>query len=142
MPKFKKNSRKTLKSNKISDEIFKLKSVRISAILGGFFLVLSLLFNGTEIYFNGIISIYLGKTLYWEILDYAIKVIVILFAFFFMMISVGNFKELTGKPVKLKEILLLFGLSLIQTIRNIWVFAFTLIGLFIILFYFYLIQDY
>ncbi len=142
MPKYKKNSKKTLKSNKISDEAFKLKSVRISAILGGFFLVLSLLFNGTEIFFNGIISIYLGKTIYWETLDNALKVSVILIAFFFMLISVGNFKELTGKPVNLKEILLLLGLSLIQTIRNVWVFIFTLIGLFIILIYLYLIQDY
>ena len=58
-----------------------------------------------------------------------------------MMISLGNYKELTGKPVKLKEILFLLGLSLIQTIRSLVVFILTLIGVFAILFYLYLIQE-
>ena len=141
MPKFKKEQKKSVKSKKISEEAFLLKSVRISVILAGIFLVISLFFNGTEFFFEGIITIYVNKEIYWEILDNAIKVSVILFSFFFIMISIGNYKELTGKPVKLKEILLLIGLSLVQTIRNLWVFVFTLIGLLIILFYLYLIQD-
>jgi hypothetical protein len=141
MPKFKKEQKKSVKSKKISEEAFLIKSVRISVILAGIFLVISLFFNGTEFFFEGIITIYVNKEIYWEILDNAIKVSVILFSFFFIMISIGNYKELTGKPVKLKEILLLIGLSLVQTIRNLWVFVFTLIGLLIILFYLYLIQD-
>ncbi len=141
MPKFKKEQKKSVKSKKISEEAFLLKSVRISVILAGIFLVISLFFNGTEFFFEGIITIYVNKEIHWEILDNAIKVSVILFSFFFIIISIGNYKELTGKPVKLKEILLLIGLSLVQTIRNLWVFVFTLIGLLIILFYLYLIQD-
>ena len=58
-----------------------------------------------------------------------------------MMISLGNYKELTGKPVKSKEILFLFGLSLVQTIRSLIVFIFTLIALLLVIFYLYLIQE-
>ena len=58
-----------------------------------------------------------------------------------MMISIGNFKELTGKPVGLKEILLLVGLSLVQTMKNLYVFIFALIGLSLLLIYLYLIQE-
>jgi len=142
MPKFKKEPKKKTKSKKnLPRDKLILKSVKISAILAGIFLVLSLFFNGTEWFFEGIIIKYIKREIYWEILDNTIKVGVILLAFFFMMISLGNYKELTGKPVKLKEILFLLGLSLIQTIRSLIVFIFTLIGLFAILFYLYLIQE-
>ncbi|MFX1392740.1 MAG: hypothetical protein ACFFAH_15805 [Promethearchaeota archaeon] len=141
MPKFKKEQKKKSKSTKIPRDKLILKSVKISAILAGIFLILSLFFNGTQWFFEGIIIKYVNNEIYWEILDNTIKVGVILLAFFFMMVSLGNYKELTGKPVKLKEILFLLGLSLIQTIRSLIVFIFTLIGLFAILFYLYLIQE-
>lgn len=141
MPKFKKERKKESKSKRIPDDKLILKSVKISVILAGVFLVLSLFFNGTEWFFEGIIIKYVKKEIYWEILDYTIKTSVIVLEFFFMMISLGNYKELTGKPVKLKEILFLLGLSLIQTIRSLVVFILTLIGVFAILFYLYLIQE-
>ncbi len=141
MPKFKKERKKESKSKRIPDDKLILKSVKISAILAGVFLVLSLFFNGTEWFFEGIIIRYVKKEIYWEILDHTIKTSVIVLEFFFMMISLGNYKELTGKPVKLKEILFLLGLSLIQTIRSLIVFILTLIGVFAILFYLYLIQE-
>jgi len=141
MPKFKKEPKKKSKLKRIPEEKLILKSVKISAILAGVFLVLSLFFNGTEWFFEGIIINYVKREIYWEILDNTIKVSIIILGFLFMMISLGNYKELTGKPVKLKEILFLFGLSLVQTIRSLIVFIFTLIVLLILIFYLYLIQE-
>ncbi|MFX1257440.1 MAG: hypothetical protein ACFFAN_06260 [Promethearchaeota archaeon] len=143
MSKFEKKTakKKRSKSKKISEEKLAFRTVKISAILGGFFLALSTVFNGTEWFIDGIILNYMEKEIYWEILDVSIKVGVILLAFLFMMISIGNYKELTGKPVKLKEILLLVGFSLVQTIRDLYVFIFTLIGLALMLLYLYLVQE-
>ena len=141
MPKFKKEIKKKSESKRILEEKLILKSVKISTIFAGIFLILSLFFNGTEWFFEGIIVKYVNKEIYWEIIDNMIKVGVIVLEFFFMMISLGNYKELTGKPVKLKEILFLFGLSLVQTIRSLIVFIFTLVALIILIFYLYLIQE-
>ena len=141
MPKFKKETKRKSEPKRRPEEKLILKSVKISAFFAGIFLVLSLFFNGTEWFFEGIMIKYVKKEIYWEILDNMIKVIVIVLEFFFMMISLGNYKELTGKPVKSKEILFLFGLSLVQTIRSLIVFIFTLIVLPIIIFYLYLIQE-
>jgi hypothetical protein len=58
-----------------------------------------------------------------------------------MMISVGNYKELTGKPLGWKELLLLIILSLGQTLIDLWVFGFTFIGLLVMILYLYLIQE-
>ncbi len=148
MPKFKKEteitkkSRKRKKKKKISEDEFSYRTILISAIICLSFLVLSFFFNGTSWFYEGIfVEHYVEKETLWEILDNTIKVSVILFAFFFMMISLGNYKELTGKPIDMKEMLLLVGLSLIQTFRNIWVFTFTLISLPLIMLYFYVVQE-
>ena len=147
MPKYKKDKKKPPKSNNISEDAFLLRSIRISAILGGIFLLLSLIFNGTERFFDHLVikllpSIsHLLQADYWVVIDNIIKVCVILFAFFFMIISLGNYKEYTGKPIKVQEILVLVGFSLIQTVRNLYVFIFTLIGLVLLLFYLYLVQE-
>ncbi len=147
MPKYKKDKKKPPKSNNISEDVFLLRSIRISAILGGVFLLLSLIFNGTERFFDHLVikllpSIsHLLQADYWVVIDNIIKVSVILFAFFFMIISLGNYKEYTGKPIKIQEILVLVGFSLIQTVRNLYVFIFTLIGLVLLLFYLYLVQE-
>lgn len=147
MPKYKKDKKKPPKSNNISEDAFLLRSIRISAILGGIFLLLSLIFNGTERFFDHLVikllpSIsHLLQADYWVVIDNIVKVSVILFAFFFMIISLGNYKEYTGKPIKVQEILVLVGFSLIQTVRNLYVFIFTLIGLVLLLFYLYLVQE-
>ena len=137
MSNIKKKPKKTSKSKRIteSDEKRILKSLRKSAILAGVFITMSLLFN-TEI-----ITYIMNRGIYWDILDVSIKVSLILLSFLFMMISIGNYKELTGKPVGLKEIVLLTGLSLVQTMKNLYVFIFTLIGLLLLLVYLYLIQE-
>ncbi len=147
MPKYKKDKKKPPKSKNISEDAFLLRSVRISAILGGIFLLLSLVFNGTQRFYDHLVTKLLPSISHllqadnWVVVDNIIKVSVILFAFFFMIISLGNYKEYTGKPIKIQEILILFGFSLIQTVRNLYVFIFTLIGLVLLLFYLYLVQE-
>ena len=143
MPKIQKKPKKKVKRKRkeIPDAELLMKTVRKSAILAGIFLVLSLFLNGTELFFEGIITQYYQNREYWQILDYAIKVSVIVLEFLFMMISLGNYKELTGKPANLKEILFLLGLCLLQTIRSLYVFIFASIGLSVILFYLFLIQE-
>jgi hypothetical protein len=111
------------------------RSVILSGILGGVFLVLSIVINGE------FIVIFTSDELLWVSIDIAIKVFIILFFFLFIMISIGNYKELTGKPITLKIILLILFLSLIQSFRNSTVFSFTLIGLLVIVIYFYVVQE-
>ena len=143
MPKIQKKAKKKVKRKRkeIPDAELLMKTVRKSAILAGIFLVLSLFLNGTELFFEGIITQYYQNKDYWQIADYGIKVGVIVLEFLFMMISLGNYKEITGKPVNLKEILFLLGLCLVQTIRSLYVLIFTSIGLTVILFYLFLIQE-
>ncbi len=143
MPKVKKEQKKgvTTKKKLILDEVQAYKSLKISAALGCVFLIISFLFNA------GIITIFanLDEIIFetidiFDIIDITIKVSAILLSFLFMVVSIGNYKDLMGKPANWKEILMLLGLSIIQTIRNPLVFLITLIGLIIILCYLYLVQ--
>lgn len=111
------------------------RSVILSGILGGVFLVLSIMLNGE------FITIFASNDLLWVSIDSVLKVLIILFFYLFMMISIGNYKELTGKPINFKIILLVFFLSLIQSFKNSIVFSFTLIGLLVIAVYLYLVQE-
>lgn len=153
MPKFKKETEKRTKKKKkqISDDEFAYRSVLISAIIGGIFLIISLFINGTEMFFDGVLVHIIDEEIKYKVndqtikvnewVDNSLKVAVILLSFFFILISVGNYKELTGKPASMKEGILLFGLSLAQTIRILWVFIGTIIGLPLILVYLYLVQE-
>ncbi|MFX1455733.1 MAG: hypothetical protein ACFFDB_10200 [Promethearchaeota archaeon] len=123
------------KTRRITEDKFAFRTVIISTILGMVFFVVSLLFN-TEI-----VSILSGINVLFDILDIFIRVLAILLFFLFMIISVGNYKEMTGKPSGWKEFLLLIVLSLGQTLLNYFVFIFTLIGLILILLYLYLVQE-
>ncbi|MBY8987999.1 MAG: hypothetical protein KGD61_06055 [Candidatus Lokiarchaeota archaeon] len=111
------------------------RSVKLSGILGGVFLALSIILNGE------IIVIFTSDDLLWVSIDLVLKILVILFFFLFMMISIGNYKELTGKPIDFKIILLIFILSLIQSFKNSIVFSFTFIGLLVIVVYLYVVQE-
>ncbi|MHA1933510.1 MAG: hypothetical protein ACW96X_13280, partial [Promethearchaeota archaeon] len=107
-----------LKSKRKSEDKFAYRTVVASTVLSLFFFVVSLLFN------TGIISIFEGRSLIFDIVNISIKVIAILLFFLFMIISIGNYKEMTGKPINWKEFLLLFILSLGQTLLNYLVFIF------------------
>jgi len=137
MSKFKKN-RSKLSNNVVKsrlDENFAYKTVLLTAILSGIFLFISLLFNAQ------IITIFMVENTIWFYIDIFIKVLIILLFFLFSIISIGNYKELSGKPLDFKLVFLLFILSLIQAFRNPWVFGFTILGLLIIIAYFYFIQE-
>ncbi|MGV9202855.1 MAG: hypothetical protein ACOC44_02415 [Promethearchaeia archaeon] len=134
LPKFKKKT-PAKKKKKYTKKEQALKTVKIAAILSGICLFFSMLFNAE------IITFFMNKGLTWDIVDVAIKTGIILLFFIFTLISIGNYKDITGKPITLKEVLLVFGLSLIQTINNLWVLLFTLLGIPLIMLYFYLVQE-
>jgi hypothetical protein len=134
VPKQAEKEQKEIKKYR-SDERYAYRSVIVSASLGGVCYFISLLFN------LEIITIFMNQGIFWNIIDISIKVIVILLFFLFMIISIGNYKELIGKPLDWKELLLLLVFSIGQTILNSWVFIFTTFGLVIILIYLYIIQE-
>ena len=137
MSKFKKNGSKLKRSTNKSklDENFAYKTVLVTAVFSGIFLFISLLFN------TQIITIFMIENSIWFYVDIVIKVLVILLFFLFSIISIGNYKELSGKPLDFKIIFLLFILSIIQAYRNMWVFGFSFLGLIAIIAYFYFVQD-
>jgi hypothetical protein len=137
MSKFKKDQ---LKSNKKTrkaklDEDFAYKTVLLTAIFSGIILVLSLLFNAQ------IITIFMIENTFWYYIDILIKVLLIILFFLFSVISIGNYKELSGKPLGFSLVLLLFILSLIQAFGSAVVFGFSFIGLIILVTYFYFVQE-
>ena len=111
------------------------RSVILSAIIAGILLIISILLNG------GYLSLFPSETVLLQTLDITIKVLVILFFFIFMTISIGNYKELTGKPLDLKLIAIIFIFSLIQAFRDSIVISFSLIGLLLITVYLFLVQE-
>jgi len=133
MSKIKKENQ--IKKKYMNDDNFAFKSVIRSTVLGGIFFIGSILFNAE------ILRIFNTSIFLWNIIDSIIKVLFILLFFVFMIISMGNYKELIGKPLNFKEILLLSVLSIIQAFWNPIVFTFTLAGLVILLVYLYLLQD-
>ena len=137
MSKIPKQPEKELKSRKKyrSDEKFAFRSVIVSATLGGIFYFISLLFN------LEIITVLMNQGLLWNIIDIVIKVLAILLFFLFMITSLGNYKELIGKPIDWKELVLLIALSIGQTLLNSLVFILTIVGLIVIILYLYLIQE-
>ena len=111
------------------------RSVVLSAVIGGILLITSILLNG------GYLSQFISANVIFQILDITIRVLVILFFFIFMTISIGNYKELTGKPLDFKFIMLIFIFSLIQSFRDSIVFSFTLVGLLLIIVYLFFVQE-
>jgi hypothetical protein len=79
--------------------------------------------------------------IFWAIIDILIKVFAVLLFFLFIITSYGNYKELLGKRLNWKELVLLILFSIGQTILNSLVFILTLIGLIIILIYLFLVQE-
>ena len=117
------------------DERFAFRTVILSAVLSGVILIASVLFNGD------IIKISMGDNILINFFNISFKVILILLFFVFIMISIGNYKELTGKPLDFKIVIILFIISLIQGFRNPLVVFFSFIGLICILIYMYLVQE-
>ncbi|MFO7796493.1 MAG: hypothetical protein ACQERB_11275 [Promethearchaeati archaeon] len=132
MSKLKKSE---IKNKKKLKENIGYKTVIKTAILSGIFFIVSLFFNGQIIslgYFNNLIL---------NIVEILVRTVIILFFFLFLTISYANYRDLVGKPINWKNLMLLFILSIIQSILNIYVFFLTLLGLIFILLYLYLIQE-
>lgn len=125
-----------LKGKNQADDSFAFKSVIISAVIGIIFFIISILFNVE------IITIFMDNGIIFTVIDISIKVVVILLFFLFIITSYGNYKELIGKPLNWKDLLIIFLISIGQTILNIWVFALTLFGLVVILIYLFLVQEF
>ncbi len=134
IPKQLEKEKKTTQKHQ-SEENYAFRSVIISAILGCISFIISLLFNAE------IITIFMNIDLLWNIIDVSIKVITVLLFFLFIITSYANYKELVGKRLSWKELLLFILFSLGQTLLNSVVFILTLIGIFIILIYLFLIQE-
>jgi hypothetical protein len=124
-----------LKIRRKSDDKFAYRTAIVSCILGIIFYIISFIFNAS------LIPIFNESEILFSILDILIRVSVILLFFLFMMISIGNYKELTGNPLSWKELLLLIVLSIGQTLLNLLVLSLTLVGLIIIVIYLYLVQE-
>jgi len=137
MSKIKKENLKsgTVKKKQKSKEKSTYRSVILSAIIAGILLIISILLNG------GYLSLFPSETILLQTLDITVKVLVILFFFIFITISIGNYKELTGKPLDLKLIAIIFIFSLIQAFRDSIVFSFSLMGLLLITVYLFLVQE-
>jgi Na+-driven multidrug efflux pump len=136
MSKFKKNESKAkMERQTKSKKEIAFNSVITSTIFGIISLFLSFLFNG------GLLPFFNDQNIILNLIGIIIKTTTILLFFLFMVISVANYVELIGKRFDWKYLLLLFSLSLIQSFRDIWVFLFSLIGLSIIIAYFYVIQE-
>jgi len=134
MPKLKKAQNKAKKNQTRDVEDYAFKSIIISAIFSGICLTISLLFNGE------LISIIITDNVIWQLIEILIRVFSIIFFFLFMIVIIGNYKELTGKPITWKTLTLIFILSIIQSILDLKVFIITLIGLILIIVYLYLTQ--
>ncbi|MFW9950369.1 MAG: hypothetical protein ACFFKA_09640 [Candidatus Thorarchaeota archaeon] len=120
---------------KSSEELFAFKSIIYSVIFSGILFIISVLLNGE------IIPFFSSNNAILYTLGIILKVIIILLFFIFMMISIGNYKELSGKPIDFKITLLVFIVSIAQGFRNPLVFFFSFVGLVFILIYMYLVQE-
>ncbi|TFF88863.1 MAG: hypothetical protein EU550_00470 [Promethearchaeota archaeon] len=135
MVKFRKSNNQQVNYKRRYDEVFAYRTVIISAALGGICLFFSFLFN------SEIITFFMNQNFLFDVFDIIIKVTLILLSFLFFLISLANYKELTGKPMSLKELLLLIIFTFLQTILNLVVFGYTVIGLLLIVIYLFLTQN-
>ncbi|MCK4237486.1 MAG: hypothetical protein KAX33_00065 [Candidatus Lokiarchaeota archaeon] len=117
-----------------TDELI-IKSGIISFYLAGIFFVISILFN------SGIVTIFMNQNLYLDIVDILIKTISIILFFLFLSVAVGNVEEINGKIFGWKKLTILIIISLIQSIRNGWVFLFSSLGIIILILYLWLLQE-
>ena len=134
IPKLSGEKQKKLEKSR-SDETFAYRSITISVVLGSICFIVSILFN------LEIITILMNIDLLWTIIDVVIKAIVVLLFFLFIITGYANYKELVGKRLNWKELLMFILLSIGQTLLNLSVFTLTLIGIFIIVIYLFLIQE-
>ncbi|WP_371801986.1 hypothetical protein [Candidatus Lokiarchaeum ossiferum] len=124
------------------------KSSFITYLIAAIFLIISFLFNGLAI--NGWVDLVNEAALKVEnnegmpfiyIADILIKTISIIAFFFFTLISVANYRELSGYLMSWKELLVLLIITLIQATTSGLIFVICACGVAIVLTYMYFIQG-
>lgn len=143
MAKFRKDQLQNQKQDqlaqqKIEQSLLKQKmflSALITWIIAGVFLIFSILMSLAVIKIPNT-----DTSTGLKVLDVAIKSILIILFFFFMLISIGNLRELRGYIMNLKELIFLLIITLIQGVTDGWVFFISAVGVIILIIYFYLIQ--
>jgi len=88
-----------------------------------------------------IINIFEDQNIYIIILDVSIKSLSIILFFFFLSIAVSNIEEIRGKVLSWKVLALIIIMSLVQSIRNGWVFLFSSFGIAIVILYLWVLQE-
>ncbi len=83
----------------------------------------------------------MNQNLFLDFVDISIKTISIILFFLFLCVAVGNVEEINGKVLGWKKLTILIIISLIQSIRNGWVFLFSSIGIIVLILYFWLVQE-
>ena len=139
MPKYKKVKKKSAELKKIQRELTDLKqnvfsSAIKSLIIGGVFLILSILFNGN------VISTEFEQGTALDILMILVKSLIIVLFYTFILLSVANSMELKGNPASFREIIIIGVLSLIQSVLSSAVFWLSLFGIIIITLYLWIVQ--
>ena len=125
-----------IKSKKtLSKDEFTIKSGIKSFYLASSFFIISILFN------SGLVTIFMNQNIYLDIIDISIKSIAIILSFLFFSIAIGNIEEINGKVLGWEKLTILTIISLIQTIRNGWVFLFSSLGIAILILYLWILQE-
>src|SRR4030042_1532975 len=139
MPKYRKDrkyvaQKEGKKREGISEIGLMYKSSVKTYIVAIIFLVLSIIFN------MELVPITFGPehdTLF-KILVYGFRGVFVIGFFLFAFISWGNLMELRGGLMGLKEIIILIVISLMQTVRNPYVFLAASVGIFGVCIYIWL----
>lgn len=150
MPKFISDQNATEKAKKLgNDRVILKSSMYQSAVITYFiavaFFVISFLFNGKLIsswvtLVDANIAADDGPN-FITIIDSVIKILSVVLFFFFGLISLGNFRELKGYIVTWKEMVILLVLALLQATIDVNVFFLSIVGILLILVYFYFLQG-
>jgi len=136
---------KQAENNRILLKSSMFQSALITYFLALTFFVVSFLFNGKLI--SGWVDL-VDENIAAEnapnfitVVDSVIKILSIILFFFFGLISLGNFRELKGYITTWKEMVILLILTLLQGTTDANVFFISIIGILIVLVYFYFIQG-
>ncbi len=154
MPKIdkkKKSRQEKIRDLEIQKAVLKrsmFKSATLTYLLAAVFLVVSFLFNGLII--SGWVTLVDEAAIVVEndegmpfiyIADILIKTISIIVFFFFSLVSVANYRELSGYIMSWKELLVLLILTLIQSTTSGLIFVISACGVVLVLTYMYFIQG-
>ncbi len=120
-----------------SDKVNMFTTSRLSYILAAICLALSIVFNTELIRPFGADP----DSTILKVFEYGARGLLVVGFFLFALISWGNLKELRGSFIGAKEIVILVVLSLLQTVRNGYVFLTACVGVTVVFLYIWLMQE-